>query len=121
MTKTFQHTIWVSVLLASGVLVTGCRSEKKTSNVNPAEETAPSKAERAHAPGAKSSVLLKPTAHAKLQAQAETKTASASPVKPSDSKKETFTKYGEGAAGAGITDPTDTENTISGHTALPGK
>ena len=121
MNKTFQHSLWVFVLLASGVLVTGCRSEKKTSSVNPAEETSPSKAERAHAPGAKSSVLLKPTAHAKLQAQAETKTASASPVKPSDSKKESFSNYGEGAAGAGITDPKDTENTISGRTASPGK
>ena len=121
MSKTFQHTIWVSVLLASGVLVTGCRSEKKTSSVNPAEETAPSKAERAHAPGAKSSALLKSTAHPKLQAQADTKTASASSAKPGDSKKESFSNYGEGAAGAGITDPTDTENTVSGRTASPGK
>ena len=121
MNRTFQHTLWASVLLASGVLVTGCRSEKKTSGANTGVETAPSKAEGAHAPAAKSSALLKPTAHPRVQAQAATKTASASPANPSDTKKPSFTSYAEGATGAGITDPTDTENTLSGRTASPGK
>lgn len=156
MSKTFQYTILVSVLLASGVLVTGCwsekdRSEKKTWSVKAAGEIAPGKAERtpesaessspierisspaskpARPPGsvtatnpirAKPTAHLKPTAHATPEALAETKAASASPVNPSDSEKPSFTSYGEGAEGAGITDPRDTKNTLSGITASTGK
>ena len=149
MSKTFQHTIWVSVLLTCGVLVTGCqpekdRSEKKAWSAKAADPIAPSKAERATEPAESWSLMerifsrdskpapasvattkatsakptdhLKPTAHAKPKAQAETKTASASPAKPSDTNKPSFTSYGEGAEGAGITDPTDTKNLINGST-----
>jgi len=156
MSKTFQHTIWVSVLLASGVLVTGCqsekdRSEKKTWSAKAADPVAPSKAERApesaespslmerifsrdskpatppasvattKSTGAKPTDHLKSTAHVKPKPQAEMKTASASPAKPSDTKKPSFTSYGEGAEGAGITDPTDTKDTLSGSTRSTGK
>ena len=150
MSKTFQHTLWVSVLLASGVLVTGCQSEKKNSSAKTAEETATSKAERAPPPAESRSLIdrifspsskpatppasvaetkpngAKPTAHkliahAKPTAQAETKTAGAGPAKPSDTNKPSFTSYGEGAAGAGITDPKDTTDTIRGSTSSSGK
>ena len=134
MSKTFQHTTWVSVLIASGVLVTACQPEKKTSSAKAAEQTAPPKAERApkaeppsvierifspsKPPRSVASTKskhkhLKKVAHAKKKAEAGTKTASA---KPSNTKKPGFTSYGEGAEGAGITDPTDTKKTISGKT-----
>ncbi len=50
MSKTFRHTIWVSVLLASAALVTACqsekdRAEKKTSSAKAATETVPSQVE----------------------------------------------------------------------------
>ena len=57
MSTTSRHTIWVSVLLACGALVTACQpssgkdqSERKTSSVEGAKETAPSKVERAQKP-----------------------------------------------------------------------
>ncbi len=62
MRKAFRHSVWIPVLLATGVLVTGCqsekdRSEKKTSSVKAAEETAPPKAERAPPPAESPSVI----------------------------------------------------------------
>ena len=48
--STFRQTIWVSVLLASAALVTGCqsekdRAEKKTSSAKSATQTVPSQVE----------------------------------------------------------------------------
>ena len=150
MSKTLRHTIWVSVLLASGALVTACqsekdRSEKKTSSARGAEEAAPSKVERTPAPTESPSVIerifspskpatpqrsvastkskhakptghAKPTSHAKAKAHAVAKTATKSSGKPSDTKKQGFTSYGEGAEGAGITDPSDTAQNAKGTT-----
>ena len=151
MSKTFRYTIWVSLLLASGALVTACqsekdRSEKKTSSARGAEEAAPSKVERTPAPTESPSVIerifspskpatpqrstksthakpthAKPTTHAKPKVHANAKTATKSSAKPSDTKKQGFTSYGTGAEGAGITDPSDTAKTAKGTTGSVGK
>jgi hypothetical protein len=141
MSKTFQHTIWVLVLIASGVLVTACQPEKKTSSAKAAEQTAPPKAEgapKAEPPSVierifspskpatpTKSTHAKPThakpTHAKPKVHANAKTATKSSAKPSDTKKQGFTSYGTGAEGAGITDPTDTAKTAKGTTGSVGK
>lgn len=144
MSKTFRYTIGVSLLLASGALVTACqsekdRSEKKTSSAR-GEEAAPSKVERTPAPTESPSVIerifsppskpatpqrsvastkskhAKPTGHAKAKAHADAKTATKSSGKTSVTKKSDYTSYGSGAEGAGITDPSDTAQTAKGTT-----
>jgi len=138
MSKTFQHTIWVLVLIASGVLVIACQPEKKTT-AKAAEQAAPPKAERAQKAEPPSVIErifspskstpprsvastkskhkhLKKVAHAKPKAEAGTKTVTATSTKSSSTKKQSFTSYGEGAEGAGITDPTDTKKANSGKT-----
>ncbi len=61
----------------------------------------------------------KPTAHAKSRVRADAKGATKSATSQSATKKSitgssTYASYGEGAEGAGITDPVDTKKTVSG-------
>jgi hypothetical protein len=144
--SSFRQTIWVSVLLASAALVTGCqsekdRAEKKTSSAKSATQTVPSQVEdtpmplprtESMAPSASKPATqhrsvastkgthtkpthAKPTKNAKSKAHADAKSATKNAAKPSDTKK--FTSYGEGAEGAGITDPVDTAQTAKGTTS----
>jgi hypothetical protein len=147
MSKTFRHTIWVSVLLACGALVTACQSssdkdqsERKTANVKGAKETSPSKVERAHAPTVSSprtesadspasepvthqrsvastkATHAQSATHAKAKAHADANTASKSAGKPSNTASSGYSSYGDSEAGAGITDPPDSEKTATGST-----
>ncbi len=120
MSKTFWHTIWVSVLLACGALVTACQpssdkdqSGRKISNVKGAKETAPSKGEHTQAPTVFSpsaesaapppseratqqrSVASTKATHAKAKAHAKAKTASKKAGKPSNTAKSGYTSYSD--------------------------
>ncbi len=137
MSKTIRHTIWVSVLLAYGALVTACQpssdkdqSGRKTSSVKGAKETAPSKVESPRTESVASpasepamqqrSVASTKATHAKAKADAKAKTDSKSAGKPSNTARSGYTSYGESSAGAGITEPTDSEKTVSSST-LPAR
>ncbi len=124
MSKTLRHTIWVSVLLAS--------APSKVERT-PAPTESPSVIERIFSPSKPATpqrstksthakpTHAKPTTHAKPKVHANAKTATKSSAKPSDTKKQGFTSYGEGAEGAGITDPSDTAKTAKGTTGSVGK
>ena len=88
--KTSRRTIWVSILLTCGALLTAYhfssgkdQSGQKASSVKGANETAHSTSRKANHP--------RPATHAKAEA-----------AKPSDTASG-YANYGESVAGAGIT------------------
>jgi hypothetical protein len=111
MSKTFCRTIWVSVLLACGALVTACQpssdkdqSGRKISSVKGAKETAPSASSprdesTAPAPSEAAtqqrSVASTKATHAKAKAHAKAKTASKSAGKPTKKASSGYTSYGD--------------------------
>lgn len=109
MSKTFWHTIWVSVLLACGALVTACQpssdkdqSRRKISSVKGAKETAPSSpyAEIPAPPPSEPatqqrSVASTKATHAKAKAHAKAKTTSKSAGKPSNKARSGYTSYSD--------------------------
>ena len=94
--KTSRRTIWVSILLTCGALLTAYhfssgkdQSAQKASSVKGANETAHSTSSKANHP--------RPATHAKAETNAKAEAA-----KPSDTASG-YANYGESVAGAGIT------------------